>query len=76
MTQVLVTTESSLFIAVAIVFAIVAHPQTYLLVHKLAKKVSGPNVITAYGVSTTAGLLAHALVAALLVTVILRFQFI
>ena len=69
----LVASESSVFLAVAIAFALIAHPQTYLMVHKLSKKVSGPNVVTSYGVSTTMGLLAHALVAAIVATIFLRF---
>lgn len=71
----LVASESSVFLAVAIAFALIAHPKTYLLVHKLSKQVSGPNVVTPspYGVSTTMGLLAHALVAALVALIILRF---
>lgn len=69
----MVLSYSSAFLSVAIVFALIAHPKTYLLVHKLSKKVSGPNVVTSYGVTTIAGLLAHALVAALLVLLLLRF---
>lgn len=69
----LVASESSVFLAVAIAFALIAHPKTYLLVHKLSKQVSGPNVVTPYGVSTTMGLLAHALVAALVALIVLRF---
>lgn len=69
----LVAAESSVFLAVAIAFALIAHPNTYLLVHKFSKKVSGPNVVTPYGVSTTTGLLAHALVAALVAILVLRF---
>ena len=69
----LVASDSSVFLAVAIAFALIAHPSTYLMVHKLSKKLSGPNIVTPYGVSTTAGLLAHALVAALLALIILRF---
>ena len=69
----LVTSESSVFLAVAIAFALISPPSTYLLVHKLSKKVGGPNVVTPYGVSTTAGLLAHALVASLFAMIVLRF---
>ena len=65
--------ESSVFLVVAIAFALIAHPKTYLLVHNLSKKVGGPNVVTPYGVSTTTGLLAHALVAALVTLIFLRF---
>ncbi len=68
----LVASESSVFLAVAIAFALIAHQKTYLLVHKLSKRLSGPNVVTPYGV-TTLGLLAHALVAALVAVSILRF---
>ena len=68
----LVASESSLFITIAITFAIVAHPKTYRLVHDLAKKIGGPNIINAYGVTTT-GLLAHAVVAALLATMIIQY---
>jgi len=69
----LVASESSMFLVVAIAFALIAHPSTYLLVHKLSKKIGGPNVVTPYGVSTTAGLLAHALVAALVAVIAIRF---
>jgi hypothetical protein len=69
----LVASESSVFLAVAIAFAIIAHPSTYLLVHKLSKKIGGPNFVTSYGVSTTPALLAHALVAALVAIIVLRF---
>jgi hypothetical protein len=69
----LVVSESSVFLAVAIAFALIAHPSTYLIVHKFSKKISGPNVVTPYGVSTTTGLLIHALVAPLIAIIVLRF---
>lgn len=69
----LVASESSVFLAVAIAFALIAHPSTYLMVHKLSKKICGPNVVTPNGVSTIPGLLAHALVAALVAIIVLRF---
>jgi|APSaa5957512535_1039671.scaffolds.fasta_scaffold19102_3 hypothetical protein len=69
----LVVPQSSVFMVVAIVFALIAHPKTYLLVHKLSKMIGGPNVVTPYGVSTTTGLLAHALVAALVAVIFFRF---
>lgn len=62
----------NVFVAVAIIYCLVAHPKTYAFVHKLSKKLSGPSVITTNGVSTPIGLLAHALVAALLVTFVLN----
>ena len=68
----MVKSESSLFISVAIAFALIAHPKTYLLVHKLSKKTSGLNVVTPYGVPTVTGLLAHALVAAIVACIIIR----
>ena len=67
--------DSSVFLAVAIAFVLIAHPKTYLLVHALSKKLGGrigPNIVNTYGVSTTAGLLAHALVAALVAVIIIR----
>lgn len=64
--------DSSLFIAVAIAFALIAHPRTYQIVHKLFKKVGAPNVVSQNGVATTTGLLAHALVAAVIACLILQ----
>ena len=71
----LVASDTSFLLAVAIAFVLVAHPKTFNFVHKLVKKVSpsGPNIVNAYGVSTTTGLIAHALVAALLAMLVLRF---
>ena len=70
----LVASDWSLIIAVTIAFALVAHPQTYKVVQKLASKVPyGPTIVTQNGVPTSTGLLAHALVAAFVVHCILRF---
>lgn len=69
----LVGSESLAFLVISVTFALIAHPSTYLMVHKLSKKLSGPNIVTPYGVSTTAGLLAHALVAALVAILLFRF---
>jgi hypothetical protein len=67
-----VVPESSVFLAVAIAFALIAHPKTYLLVQKLSKQVGGPNIVTGNPGVTTKGLLAHALVAALVAVIVLR----
>lgn len=66
--------EMSIFVAVVVVFALIAHPKTYMKVHKLSKMIRGPSIVTPYGVSTTIGLLAHAIVAAGLAIIILRFM--
>jgi len=68
----LVVPQSSVFMVVAIVFALIAHPKTFLLVHKFSKMIGAPNVVTQYGLSTTTGLLVHALVAALVAVIFLR----
>ena len=70
----LAASEYLLFTIVAVAFALVAHPSTYLLVHKLSRKLGGPQIVTQTGVSTTTGLLAHALVAGLVVLMLLKMM--
>lgn len=67
----MVASDSTLFFAVVLAFTLVAHPQTYRVVNKLFKSMfGGPRLVNEYGVATTTGVLAHALVAGL-VTLIL-----
>lgn len=63
--------ENTLAVVVAIVFALVSHSTTYTLVHKLSKRLYGPNVI-AQGIPTPLGMILHALVAALVCVLILQ----
>jgi hypothetical protein len=63
--------NSSIFIAVALAFAIIAHPQTFRLVNGLVTSMGGPRVVNNLGVPTTPGLLAHALVAGVVTLIIL-----
>ena len=64
-------TKSSIFVAVALAFAIIAHPQTYRAVNGFVTSMGGPRVVNNLGVATTPGLLAHSLVAASITLLIL-----
>ena len=65
--------SSSVFFAVVIAFILIAHPQTYRIVNGLSVQIGGPRIVNNLGGATTPGLLAHALVAALLALMILNF---